>query len=122
MTKDATHVGLKIFKFCPCCGSKWDDREALLNDAAVKLIGYQVDFTTPDLGLLLFNHETPDCGTTFSLQAASFKDMYDGPVYEDRLTGGADCPGYCLYKSALEACPAACECDWVREIIQLLNN
>jgi hypothetical protein len=48
------------------------------------------------------------------------RDLYDGPVFEQRKTGTEQCPEYCLRKEELASCPAKCECAYVREIIQLV--
>ena len=104
-----------IFKECPNCGHKWKTRNDFLADKNVILIGYQAHFNELETGLFQFNHS---CGTTFSVMAKDFRDLYDGPIFEDTKTGTRHCPGYCLKKSELAPCPAKCECSYVREIIQ----
>ena len=107
------------FKECKVCGQVWKDRQSLLIDASVQLLGYQVYFEDLIAGLFLFNHA---CMGTFSIQAGAFIDLYDGPIFEERKTGSEECPGYCLHKNELRACPAKCECAYVREVIQLVKN
>ena len=109
----------KIFKQCPACGTIWTDREAMLADREVCIIGYQTHFKELTNGLFLFNHS---CNGTFSIQAGEFADMYKGPVFKEHLAGTEDCPGYCLHKKNLESCPLKCECAYIREIIQLLKK
>jgi hypothetical protein len=91
-----------------------------LEDAAVKLAGYQADFTDLGLGLFLFNHQT--CGTTMAVQAHLFQDLHSSPVYIQRKTGQAECPGYCLRTVELAPCPAECECAWVRSLLQTIRS
>ena len=107
------------FKKCPKCNFSWNKRENFLSDENVYIIGYEASDGGLVDGLFLFNH---DCSTTLALKVEKFKDLYDGPIFKERLTGSDDCSGYCLYKSNLEPCPAKCECAYVREIIQILRK
>jgi hypothetical protein len=109
----------KIYKTCTLCGFVWESRHQMLCDPNVVLVGYQVNFEQLVAGLFLFNHS---CGTTFSLPAKSFRDLYDGEVFIDRAVGSDQCPGHCLHKSNLMPCPAQCECAFVREIIKRIKN
>ena len=108
------------FKKCTSCGYQWKTRNDFLQDSALDLIGYQVNFDNLNLGLFLFNHL--ECGTTLGLAAALFRDLYDGPVYGQRHTLTEKCPEYCLRERQLDPCPAECECAYVREIIQLVRR
>jgi hypothetical protein len=101
-------------KTCPTCGFVWTDRAAFLADPGLRLIGYQPRFIDLKAGFFLFNHT---CGTTFAMQAEAFVDLYQGPIFKTRLTGTDACSGQCLNESHLEPCPAACECAYVRAIL-----
>lgn len=90
-----------------------------LADSAVSLTGYQADFEELVTGLLLFNHR---CGTTLAIPVAEFQDLYHGPVFEDRLTGTAECPEYCLRQDELAPCNQPCECAFVRGIMQVIRH
>jgi len=90
-----------------------------LEDPALNLIGYQVNFDFLEEGLLLFNH---DCNTTLAILAGKFKDLHQGPDFLGRLTNTDECPEYCLRKEELRPCPAKCECAYVRGIIQIINR
>ncbi len=108
----------EIFKSCSCCGKIWPEREAFLNDTTKRLVGYQVDFASLDLGYILFNCE---CNSTLAIEAGEFRDLYSGEVFVEKKTGSEECPGYCLHKQELRPCPARCECAYVREILQILQ-
>ncbi len=110
---------MKPFMTCPNCGFIWPTRKAFLSDDNVFVVGYQVNFVDLKAGFFLFNHI---CGTTFTLDVRVFADLYHGPVFHERLTGGDSCPSHCLHSSNTEPCPAECECAYVREIIQILKN
>jgi hypothetical protein len=107
-------------KRCTCCGHLWPTLDAFLVDRQLEVAGYQVDFTDLAAGLFLFNHLT--CGSTIAVPVEFFRDLYDGPIHSERATGTADCPGHCLYVSELGACPAKCECAYVREILQIVRR
>ncbi len=109
----------KSFKQCSVCSFSWPTRASLLSDANIQIIGYQVHFEQLLTGLFLFDHS---CGGTIAFEASHFQDLYDGPIFAEPLTGSDECPGYCLYESQLLPCPAECECAYVREIIQVVNN
>jgi hypothetical protein len=104
-----------LFKKCSKCGFVWTERRSFLSDPQLRLIGYQADFDEPVMGLFLFDHT---CGTTFAVLAGDFRDLYDGPMFIERLNGTEQCGGYCLHKDDLRPCPAKCECAYVREIVQ----
>ncbi|MFZ1984913.1 MAG: hypothetical protein WAU91_10900 [Desulfatitalea sp.] len=114
---EINRVGMP-FKICPKCGTQWSTREELLSDPEVALVGYQANFKALKAGILLFNHI---CKTTLALYATGFQDLYAGPVFAERATGGSDCPGHCLRECDLEPCPARCECAYVRHILQLIK-
>lgn len=108
------------FKKCPFCRYRWQTRKDFLVDASTEMIGYQVNFDHLQLGFFLFNHL--NCGTTLAIPAGVFKDLYNGPVYSERLLGTEQCPEYCVHENQLDPCPAKCECAYVREIIQKVRN
>jgi hypothetical protein len=116
---DDLEVGDSV-KQCTCCGHVWRTRDAFLGDPQLELVGYQAEFDDLLLGLLLFNHLA--CGSTIAVPAELFGDLYEGPVYSQRATGTAECPGYCLRQSELMPCPAKCECAYVREILQIVRR
>lgn len=108
----------KHFKSCTVCKKAWETRSDFLDDPDTLLVGYQVHFKDLTEGLFLFNHT---CGATMTLRAGNFQDLYEGPMFDDRLTGTDECPGHCLVENELRACPARCDCAFVREILQVLK-
>jgi hypothetical protein len=109
----------KLFKRCPRCDFEWKTRSSFIADPDIVIIGYQTRFRNLTDGLFYFNHS---CNGTMALKVDEFTDLYEGPVYEHRKTGGEDCPGHCLYKDNLDPCPAECECAYVREVIQVIKE
>jgi len=108
------------FKRCTCCRAHWTSREEFLADNTIELVGYQVSFKDLELGLILFNHSL--CRSTIAITAKHFIDLYEGPVFSERQTASDACPGYCLDKCELRPCAAACECAFVRELLQVLRR
>jgi hypothetical protein len=106
------------FKTCPKCGHSWATRAEFLDDPGVQCIGYQVDFGELIAGIFLFNHS---CWGTLGIEVSAFRDLYDGPVFQNRATGTDECPKHCLHENDLEACGAKCECAFVREILQIIR-
>jgi hypothetical protein len=107
------------FKRCPMCGATWVSRHDFLADPDVGLVGYQVNFADLVAGIFLFNH---NCGDTLSIPVGAFRDLHNGPVFSARATGTSDCPGHCLREDDLDPCPTHCECNFVREIIQVIKS
>ncbi len=108
-----------MFKKCSKCGFVWPDRISFLNDAKIRMIGYQVHFNELIAGLFLFEHA---CGTSLAILAHEFQDLYNGPIFTESLTETEECPGYCFRENDLQPCPLKCECAYVREIIQVILN
>lgn len=108
------------FKACTLCGHAWEKRKDLLEDPGVRVVGYMSNFEELELGLFLFNHT--GCGTTFGIHAKEFVDLYEGDVFEQRLTNSDACPAYCGNKEELMPCPAKCECAYVRDVLHRIAN
>ena len=111
-----------MFETCPMCNEVWVNREALLSDPRVALVGYQVDFEALETGLFLFNHLERGCGTTLAIEAGRFVDLVAGPIYRGTLKGTEECSDYCLRLDELRPCPAHCECAYVRDVLQVVRN
>jgi len=111
---------IRNFKECASCAHTWKSREEFLEDPLIEIIGYQANFKHLELGIFLFNHHT--CKSTLAVQVGEFKDLYDGPVYSERLSRSDQCLDYCMNKDELRPCPQECECAYVREIIQTVKQ
>ena len=107
------------FKKCGYCQESWASRAAFLADPAIELIGYQANSVIIEKGLFLFNHS---CGDTLSIEVAAFVDLHQGPILRAEKADASLCPGYCQHPNELRACPVACECAYVRDLLQLLKE
>ena len=108
------------YRQCTTCGRVWETRWDWLVDPKVVLVGYQASFRKFAAGFFLFNHTVEGCNTTMAVEAGDFFDLYEGPVFEGRMVGSKECPGYCLNKDELSPCPVQCECAFVREVLQVV--
>lgn len=111
-----------MFQKCNVCGRIWESRDEFLCDPLVVLKGYQVHFKELTAGFFLFNHEQEDCCTTFSIEVKKFSDMYSGPIFETKLHGTNACAQFCLHPQNLTPCPKQCECSFVRNILDIVQN
>jgi len=107
------------FKKCPGCDAEWKKREDLLKDKDVRIVAYEANLDVLPLGKFFFRHA---CGATFAISVDGFSDLYKGPVFNERKTGTPECLGYCKLRDQLGICPTKCECAWVRQLIQVINN
>lgn len=108
-----------MYKCCPNCGYEWQTWQDLLADPAVVLVGYQVNFTRLESGIILFNHS---CKGTLALKAQDFAQLHDGPIFTQRATGSDQCGGHCLHQKDFRPCPAKCECAYVRDILYQIST
>lgn len=112
----------KPFGICPMCYYKWDTQEEFITDSSLRIDGYMADFEVLDASLFYFTHMRPECGSTFTMEAQVFLNLYNGEKYVERRTGEEECPAYCQDKENLNRCDALCECAFNREIIQIIKK
>ena len=115
-------AGKVPFKQCPMCAITWHDRKHFLDDQTLELNGYQADLDKLEKGLFYFTHNIEQCRSTMAIEAGQFYSLNPATPHTVRRTGGDDCPGFCLKKGALDKCPIECECAFVRDIIDIINN
>ncbi len=108
-----------MYKRCPSCDFGWTEREDLLADRDIELVGYQVNFMRLEAGIILFNHR---CKGTLALLAEDFTDLYEGPIFEKKAYGTDRCPGHCLHEEDFRPCPVECECAYVRNVLHQIKN
>ena len=113
---------MPIFKTCPMCERKWENRESFLDDPELEFIGYQADFGLPEDGLFYFTHEAAGCGSTMAVKVEFFLSLYAGKRYTDIKMLSKECPGYCLNRDLLQRCKARCRYAYVREVSQVIKD
>jgi hypothetical protein len=114
-----------VYKICPKCQHEWQTQMDLLNDSTLYILGFQAAFTENDEGFILFNHipENDQCNTTFSLKVSDFRNLHDGPLYDDIKYEKDECSGFCAKIENLSRCSAKCRNANARDIInKILEN
>lgn len=91
-------------------------------DPEIVLVGYQVSYEQLAAGLFLFTHTRSDCGTTVSIRAGQFTDLYAGPIFRERQEKTTGCTGQCERRDDLQPCPRQCECAFVREVLDRVRT
>ena len=110
------------FLVCSCCGVSWDERDDILDDPQLDLVGFQVDFTGSSNGFFLFNHIVEECGTTIVVEVDRFADLQSGARFEKNLCGKELCPGRCGRIEDLVQCDKPCRNAWVRELAIIIRD
>lgn len=113
---------MKIFKECPMCSTVWKDRTEFITDKKLVINGYQANFDYLESGLFYFTHEVDGCFSTMALKANQFFDLGPNTVHTQRKTLTDECPGHCLDRSNLQICDVECECAYVRDILDTLQQ
>ena len=110
------------FKKCTNCGQSWLNRDAFLNDAEVKIIGYQSNLSHLEEGFFLFNHLAANCQTTISIKVGRFRDLWQGVVHPVSAFDTDECEHQCCNVSDLNPCKIKCANVHVREILHVIKN
>jgi len=111
-----------FFKLCPCCNKLWASQIQFISDVNLEIIGYKADFEKLEYGMFFFNHKASECNSTLTINAGQFFNLYEGPVYKERLAGTKQCSGLCINKDNLDQCNNQCECAFVREVINIIKK
>jgi hypothetical protein len=115
-------VNTDRFKTCTTCSKPWKTLKDFLADPELALAGYQAAFEDLEGGLFLFNHLYDNCGTTLAVTVKKFTVLSSRPILARSGKRPSGCSGFCAHPDELSPCPVACECGWVREIMQIIRN
>ena len=110
------------FLVCSCCGVSWDERDDILDDPRLDLVGFQVDFSGSSNGFFLFNHIVEECGTTIVVEVDLFADLRSVVHFEENQCGTNRCPGRCGRIDDLVRCTQPCRNAWVRELAIIIRD
>lgn len=111
--------GSGVFKKCASCNHGWETRDSYLSDPQLRIVGYQANFESPGLGTFMFSHL---CGTTMSISAHEFVDLYTGHIFNKLAKGSRECPKYCLDEKDLKSCEVPCECAYIRKVALIIQH
>ena len=110
------------FLVCSCCGASWDERDDILDDPRLELVGFQVDFAGPSNGFFLFNHMVEGCGSTIVVEVDLFADLGSVARFDESQFGTELCPGRCGRIDDLSRCDRPCRNAWVRELAMIIKD
>jgi len=110
------------FKTCPLCNEQWLTREDFLSDPYLECRGYQVNLDMLHEGLFLFVHTKEGCGTDMAININAFLGLHFGKKYFDRKAFTSACPGHCFDKDDINPCSEACECAFIRDLLQVIRK
>jgi hypothetical protein len=97
-------VSDEIVKKCNCCQTCLTAKQ-LVDDLAVKPIGTAfLKAHGPGTHYYFFQHETPDCGTSFVVDVEHFKQFITEPIPEKVLELEPSCEGHCVNIHDLSDC------------------
>lgn len=111
---------IEPFKTCPLCNQHWFTREDFLADPDVVCAGYQVNLDMLHEGLFLFVHTKQECGTDLAVDVNAFLGLHVGTKYIARKSWTAVCPRHCFDKEDTRPCSEACECAFIRDLLQVI--
>lgn len=98
----------EIVKKCNCCQTCLTAKQ-LVDDLAVKPIGTAfLKAQGPGTHYYFFQHETPDCGTSFVVDVEHFKQFITEPIPEKVLELEPSCEGHCVNIHDLSDCRQEC--------------
>lgn len=105
-----------MFQKCPNCKDVWEERGLFLSDGNLRIEGYYPNFEMWQLGSIDFKH---CCGADIKIPAETFMDMYSKPAFQEHPK---DCEKNCLFHRQEKNCPRLCECGYIRDIYELIDN
>jgi hypothetical protein len=94
-------------KQCPKCGV-WLSIEDILESAEVTIIGMTLDSDDFTFNSFYFNHDAPECGTTFTMNVLDFAEYINEPIPQDILTGQPGCERHCSSLTDTRLCRKTC--------------
>jgi hypothetical protein len=97
-----------IVKKCNCCQMSMTARQ-IVADPAIMPIGIAfIEAADQVTHYYYFQHETPDCGSSFMVDVEHFRQLIDEMIPEKVLTSGPHCEGHCVNVGDLSDCGQEC--------------
>ena len=111
-----------VFKTCPYCKTEWTDFIDFLDDKNLVVTGYHAIPEKPEDGIIVLQHDCPECGGSIGVRVKKVADAYDLTHFEESLYGTNACNNHCPTFNDIEACDNNCSMRWVRDLVQLMRN
>ena len=103
------------FKQCPTC-KQWFSRKDILRSPDILPLGMSVSPDNPELGMLFFQHDVLECGTSFTIPIEEFFPLIEEPIPRQILTPPT-CSVFCTHLEDLHACHMDCRYAPVRRLV-----
>ena len=110
------------FKQCPGC-HKWLSLQDMLSNPDIMPLGLVLADSDYDTGLFYFQHEVPECRSSFVIPAGWFVSILDEPIPEKVKIGTKHCEGQCLHIDEWAECHTDCHhAPFRRLLIRMMEN
>jgi hypothetical protein len=110
------------FKQCPGC-RQWLSLRDILTSRELRPLGLVLAESDYDIGLFYFQHEAPQCRSSFVIPADWFESIIDEPIPENVKTGTERCEGRCIRIDDWAACLNDCRhAPYRRLLIRMLKD
>lgn len=107
----------QVVHTCPYCKEEFD-LKALIHDPSVDLIGMSFVEDDPEWVYYFFQHEKPNCGSSFVVKVDEFHSEINEPIPTEKLTGRDCCEQHCVSIEDLNACQQECHFAPYRRFLQ----
>lgn len=112
----------KSFKTCSMCGFEWPTLASFIEDASLRVEGYQACFEYVEDGLIMVTHTCPKCFSTIAVPVRFFNEFRPKGPELPLLKDSDACEGRCVNENDLKPCAADCKMRWVRDLLQILRK
>ena len=92
----------------------------ILEGDEVTIIGMSLDDEDSQFNSYFFNHDSPNCNTTFTMNVLEFSPYIDEPIAEEILAGQAGCEQHCTNRSDTQPCGQNCRWAPFRRLMSQL--
>ncbi|MFH2056681.1 MAG: hypothetical protein ABIJ61_12030 [bacterium] len=111
----------EFLKICNFCKRTFSPQQ-LLDDPDVKPIGMLYDSELA-IAYYLFQHEVPDCGTSFTVNVQNFRNLLAEKIPHRRHTMTEECLRHCANIDDFEECRLDCEfAPFRRFLLQMIDR
>lgn len=94
-------------KECPGCGNRFSGPE-IIADPFIKPVGMCFQPNEPNVAYFYFKHEVPDCGASFIVPVAEFREYVREEIPPEVLAESDCCEHHCAKIEDLALCGQNC--------------
>jgi hypothetical protein len=97
----------EVLKTCTNCGESFT-LGRLATDPLLVPIGMSCDEGEDEVAYYLFQHETPECGTSMLVSVSAFRPLITERIPNELLVGSEACEKHCVNLKDLQVCNQPC--------------